>query len=150
MYAFVYAQLTMLKEEDLRGLPGEIKKDLRGLREVRLKGIGSAAEGGYLYSAEEINLAQGLLRLYNEFQFKDSDILKGRRLIVPVDYAVKRGDVLLKSLQLHELVDDDEIVDIGDKTKDLYTSVIGKAKTIVWNGRRGVDDEKNVKGPRGL
>src|SRR3990172_9328867 len=61
MYAFVDAQLTMLKEEDLRGLPGEIKKDLRGLREVRLKGFDSAAEGSYLYNAEEINLAQGLL-----------------------------------------------------------------------------------------
>ena len=148
MYAFVYAQLTMLKEEDLKGLPGEIKKDLRGLREVRLKGFDSTAEGGYLCNAEEINLAQGLLRLYNEFQFKDPDILKGRRLIVPIDYAIKRGDVLLKSVQLHELVDDDEIVDLGDKTKDLYTGIIGKAKTIVWNGPLGVDDEKYAEGTR--
>lgn len=150
MYAFVYAQLTMLKEEDLRGLPGEIKKDLRGLREVRLKGFDSAKEGGYQYSAEEINLAQGLLRLYNEFQFKDPNPLQGRRLIVPVDYAVRRGKEVLRSVRLHELMDDDEIVDIGDGTIELYASVVEKAKTIVWNGPLGVDDEKYVEGTRRL
>lgn len=148
MYAFVYAQLTMLKEEDLRGLPGEVKKDLRGLREVRLKGFESDAEGGYQYNAEEINLAQGLLRLYNEFQFKDLNPLQDRRLILPVDYEIKRDGDMLKSVLLHELNDDDEIVDIGDKTKELYTSVVDKAKTIVWNGPLGVDDEKYVDGTR--
>ncbi len=150
MYAFVYAQLTMLKEENLKGLPGEIKKDLRGLREVRLKGFETAKEGGYLYNAEEINLAQGLLRLYNEFQFRDPEPLKGRRLLLPIDYIVKRGDTILRSALLHELMDDDEIVDIGDKTRDLYAGVIGKAKTIVWNGPLGVDDEKFVEGTRRL
>ncbi len=146
MYAFVYAQLTMLKEEDLRGLPGEIKKDLRGLREVRLKGFESAAESGYQYNAEEINLSQGLLRLYNDFQFKDPNPLQGRRLILPVDYEIERDGAILKSVLLHELNDDDEIVDIGDKTKELYTSVVEKAATIVWNGPLGVDDERYVEG----
>ncbi|MBI5192914.1 MAG: phosphoglycerate kinase [Nitrospirae bacterium] len=148
MYAFVYAQLTMLKEEDLRGLPGEVKKDLRGLREVRLKGFESEKEGGYEYNAEEINLAQGLLRLYNQFQFKDPNPLQGRRLILPVDYAIKREGTILKSVLLHELNDDDEIVDIGDKTKELYTGIVDKAGTIVWNGPLGVDDEKYVDGTR--
>jgi len=150
MYAFVYAQLTMLKDEDLRGLPGEVKKDLRGLREVRLKGFDSAKDGGYEYSAEEINLAQGLLRLYNEFQFKDPNPLEGRRLILPVDYAVRRGEEVLKSVLLHELMDDDEIVDIGEKTRGLYAEVVKKAKTIVWNGPLGVDDAKYVEGTRSL
>lgn len=150
MYAFVYAQLTMLKEEDLRGLPGEVKKDLRGLREVRLKGFESAGDGGYQYNAEEINLAQGLLRLYNDFQFKDSNPLQGRRLILPVDFEIKREGVILRSVLLHELMDDDEIVDIGDKTKELYTSVVEKANTIVWNGPLGVDDDKHVEGTRVL
>lgn len=148
MYAFVYAQLTMLKEEDLRGLPGEVKKDLRGLREVRLKGFDSEKEGGYQYNAEEINLAQGLLRLYNEFQFKDPTPLQGRRLILPVDFEIKREGAILKSVLLHELNDDDEIVDIGDKTKELYTGVVEKARTIVWNGPLGVDDERHIEGTR--
>jgi hypothetical protein len=138
----------MLKEEDLRGLPGEIKKDLRGLREVKLKGFEFAEEGGYQYNAEEINLAQGLLRLYNEFQFKDPNSLQRRRLILPADYEIKRDGTILKSVLLHELNDDDEIVDIGEKTKELYTSVVEQAKTIVWNGPLGVDDEKYVDGTR--
>jgi len=150
MYAFVYAQLTMLKEEDLRGLPGDVKKNLRGLREVRLKGYDSSEEGGYQYDTEEINLAQGLLRLYNNFQFRDSNPVEGRRLIVPVDYAVKRGNTILRSQQLHELLDDDEIVDIGDRTKDLYTGIVEKARTIVWNGPLGADDEKYNEGTRRL
>ena len=150
MYAFVYAQLTMLKEEDLRGLPGDVKKNLRGLREVRLKGYDSSEEGGYQYDTEEINLAQGLLRLYNNFQFRDSNPVEGRRLIVPVDYAIKRGNTILRSLQLHELLDDDEIVDIGDRTKDLYTGIVEKARTIVWNGPLGADDEKYTEGTRRL
>ncbi len=150
MYAFVYAQLTMLKEEDLRGLPGDVKKDLRGLREVRLKGYETSEDGGYKYDTEEINLAQGLLRLYNNFQFKDSNPLEGRRLIVPVDYAVKRGNTISRSIQLHELLDDDEIVDIGDRTKDLYTGILEKARTIVWNGPLGADDEKFTEGTRRL
>jgi len=150
MYAFVYAQLTMLKEENLRGLPGDVKKDLRGLREVKLKGYDSSEGGGYQYDTEEINLAQGLLRLYNNFQFRDTNPLEGRRLIVPVDYAVKRGDTIFRSVQLNELLDDDEIVDFGDRTKDLYASVVDKAKTIVWNGPLGVDDERYIEGTRRL
>ena len=150
MYAFVYAQLTMLKEEDLRGLPGDTKKNLRGLREVRLKGYESSEEGGYQYDTEEINLAQGLLRLYNNFQFRDTNPIEGRRLIVPIDYAVKRGNIILRSLQLHELLDDDEIVDIGDRTKDLYTGILEKSRTIVWNGPLGADDEKYTEGTRRL
>ena len=150
MYAFVYAQLTMLKEENLRGLPGDVKKDLRGLREVRLKGFDSSENGGYQYNTEEINLAQGLLRLYNNFQFRDPNPLEGRRLIVPVDYTVKRGETILRSLQLHELLDDDELIDIGDRTKDLYAGVVDKAKSIVWNGPFGVDDEKYPEGTRRL
>ncbi len=148
IYAFVYAQLTMLKEEDLKGLPGDVKKNLRGLREVRLKGYDSSEEGGYQYDTEEINLAQGLLRLYNNFQFRNTDPLEGRRLIVPVDYAVRRGNTLLRSIQLHELLADDEIVDIGDSTKDLYTGLLEKARTIVWNGPLGADDEKYTEGTR--
>ncbi|HZX48199.1 MAG TPA: phosphoglycerate kinase [Nitrospirota bacterium] len=148
MYAFVYAQLTMLKEEDLKGLPGDVKKNLRGLREVRMKGYDSSEEGGYQYDTEEINLAQGLLRLYNNFQFRDANPIEGRRLIVPIDYAVKRGNIILRSLQLHDLLDDDEIVDIGDRTKDLYTGIVEKARTIVWNGPLGADDEKYTEGTR--
>lgn len=148
MYAFVYAQLTMLKDEDLRGLPGDVKKDLRGLREVRLKGYAAAEDGGYKYDTEEINLAQGLLRLYNNFQFRDPRPAEGRRLIVPVDYAIKRVNTILRSIQLHELLDDDELVDIGDRTKDLYTGIIEKAHTIVWNGPIGADDENYTEGTR--
>ncbi|MCC7201776.1 MAG: phosphoglycerate kinase [Nitrospirae bacterium] len=148
MYAFVYAQLTMLKDEDLSGLPGDVKKDLRGLREVRLKGYDGPEDGGYKYNTEEINLAQGLLRLYNKYQFRDPNPAEGRRLIVPVDYAVKRGNNVLRSVQLHELLDDDEIVDIGDRTKDMYTAIIEKARTIVWNGPLGADDEKYTEGTR--
>src|SRR4030066_207443 len=128
VYAFVYAQLTMLKEEDLRGLPGDVKKNLRGLREVRLKGYDSSEEGGYQYDTEEINLAQGLLRLYNNFQFRDSNPVEGRRLIVPVDYAVKRGNTILRSQQLHELLDDDEKYTEG--TRRLIDSINANKEAV--------------------
>lgn len=142
MYAFVYAQLQMLDQATLKEVDPQMRKDLRGLRDLHLK--------GYEPTHEEIRLAKGLLRLYNNFQFKDENPLRGRRLVIPVDYTVKRSGHTIKSVRLNDLLDGDEIIDIGQETQELYSRVVKGAKTIVWNGPLGLDDGHYVEGTRRL
>ncbi len=143
--AVIYAQLNMLKDTELDGLDGEVRRNLRGLK-------GEEFLKGYSYNEEEIRLAKGLIRLYNQYQFKSNDPLtykdpkdekvKGRRLIIPIDYTILRKGKLNESVKLHDLHYGDEIVSYGKETDQLYRSAIQKAKTIVWNGPMGSNEEK--------
>lgn len=144
MHAFAYAQLQMLSERDLAALPPGLRKDYRGLREAKFDGY-----NGYTPTPEEITLARGLLRLYNQRQFADDNgANEKRRLVIPIDYQVIRSGVLNDSIRLNELLDGDIIIDIGAKTREVYGQIIGSATTIVWNGPMGVDDISHVYGTR--
>lgn len=67
---------------------------------------------------------------------------KGVKLVLPVDY-VAADDFSAKANT--QIVDAEagipagwEGVDIGPKTRELFTAVIGESKTVVWNGPVGV------------
>ncbi len=60
-----------------------------------------------------------------------SEWLKSKKIIIPQDVKIGNG----------------EILDIGEKTEKYYSSIIKKAKTIIWNGPMGyIEDKKYQSG----
>ncbi|MEU9922841.1 phosphoglycerate kinase [Streptomyces griseoluteus] len=70
----------------------------------------------------------------------------GVELVLPVDVVVSPEfpDLKTKAPSQHTVVDADKIpadqegLDIGPKTRELYASKLGDAKTVFWNGPMGV------------
>lgn len=155
MYAFIYAQLEMASDNVLEKIHPEAARNLRGLRNQKfLHGVNQDKKE----LEEEIRLAKGLLRLYNNYQlinqfkiktnrYYDHEIISNRRLIIPVDYTALRGSKKI-NLTIYDLQAGDEILDIGKKTQSLYGKVITQSQTIVWNGSMGTDDKNYVDGTR--
>lgn len=148
MYPFIHAQLQMISPGILEGLTPQLRKEFRGLKDLNLTGYSIRSDEQKEERKEEIRLAKGLLRLYNNLQFIDESMQNKRRLFIPPDYAVLRNGKLHSSIRLNELLDYDEIVDIGARSQDLYAEIIKEAKTVVWNGPLGLDDEKYARGTR--
>jgi len=62
-------------------------------------------------------------------------IMGDKRIILPVDYVIQNRRIL----------------DIGSKTAALYSDIIKKAKTIIWNGPMGYfEDKKFAKGSEAI
>ncbi len=147
MHAFVHTQIKMLTDSNLEVLPPELRKEYRGLRGINL--------GGHKPKESEISTASGLLWYYNNHQYRDMAVGKpiangNRRIIIPVDYKVLRRGAAIDSVPMSELLDGDNIVDIGIKTRELYYKIISGATTIVWNGPMGVDDNEYAAGTRAI
>lgn len=56
-------------------------------------------------------------------------MLKNKKIILPVDYTVNNGKIL----------------DIGPNTVNLYSNIIKKSKTIIWNGPMGLIENRKFK-----
>ncbi len=69
---------------------------------------------------------------------------KKKNLLLPLDVVVARDDKKGKGnvKKIKDIKKDDYIFDIGPETIKLYTSVIKKAKTIIWNGPMGFFEAK--------
>ncbi|MCR4288774.1 MAG: phosphoglycerate kinase [Candidatus Scalindua sp.] len=157
MNAFIYAQVDIANDSTLVKLKPEAARNIRGLRNQ------SFLEEYNLRSRqveEEVRLAKGLLRLYNNYQivnqfkgdsnsFDDFDIADKRRLIIPVDYSVLRSGKKA-DLTLFELNNGDHILDIGTRTKRIYDAIISRSRTIVWNGSMGTDENECKEGTRSI
>ena len=89
--------------------------------------------------AHNFLLAQGLPIGDSIFEEKTVNfakkILKNNLVILPVDYAVKNNKIL----------------DIGPNTIKLYSDIIKKAETIIWNGPMGYfEDKRFAKGSEAI
>ena len=65
----------------------------------------------------------------------------GVKLLIPVDTVVAKefsNDVPFHTVGRGEIAADEEGLDIGEKTRELYADAIKNAKTVVWNGPMGV------------
>lgn len=69
----------------------------------------------------------------------------GKELLLPVDTVVADdfpdpidADIELWTVDSTKIPKDKEGLDIGPKSRELFADVIGKAKTVVWNGPMGV------------
>ena len=68
------------------------------------------------------------------------------KLLLPIDTVVSKefsNDAPYKTVGLGEIAADEEGLDIGEKTRELYAEAIKNAKTVVWNGPMGVFEMSN-------
>jgi phosphoglycerate kinase len=83
--------------------------------------------GNSLVEADKVDLAKKLL----------ADL--GGKLVLPVDHVVVSEIAPGAPNEVVETIPEGRIgVDIGPKTIERYTSVIGGAKTVIWNGPMGI------------
>ncbi|MBR6537651.1 MAG: phosphoglycerate kinase [Lachnospiraceae bacterium] len=70
----------------------------------------------------------------------------GVKLLIPIDTVVAKefsNDVPFHTVGRGEIAADEEGLDIGEKTRELYANAIKDAKTVVWNGPMGVFEMSN-------
>ena len=66
------------------------------------------------------------------------------KIIIPKDVAVgKKLNDNSKIKDLHEIEDDDIVLDIGPKTINLINSILDNSKTVLWNGPAGYFENSN-------
>lgn len=98
--------------------------------------------GNSLLELDRIPLAQELLKK------------AGDKLVLPIDTKVARefnNDAEITIVNSNEIPVDQEGLDIGPKTVDLFASLLKDAKTVVWNGPMGVFEMPNfAKGTIGV
>ncbi len=95
--------------------------------------------GTSLLEEDKIELAKGLM---------DSAKAKGIEMLLPVDtvYASAfSNDADIKVLDDVEPKGDYMGLDIGPKTRELFSNAVKNAKTVVWNGPLGVTEMQNFK-----
>ena len=71
---------------------------------------------------------------------------KGVKLLIPIDTVVSKefsNDAPFRTVGRGEIAADEEGLDIGEKTRELYADAIKSAKTVVWNGPMGVFELSN-------
>jgi len=71
---------------------------------------------------------------------------KGVELLLPVDTTVAKefkADAEYKVVPASGIEDGWQGLDIGDKTRELFTNAIKDAKTVIWNGPMGVFEFSN-------
>ncbi len=70
----------------------------------------------------------------------------GVKLLLPIDTVVSKefsNDAPYHTVELGGIAADEEGLDIGEKTRELYADAIKSAKTVVWNGPMGVFEMSN-------
>ena len=70
----------------------------------------------------------------------------GVKLLIPIDTVVSKefsNDAPYHTVGRGEIAADEEGLDIGEKTRELYANAIKDAKTVVWNGPMGVFEMSN-------
>ena len=88
--------------------------------------------GNSLLEADYIDYAKEMLEKAKE---------KNVKLLTPVDTVVAKefsNDAPFHTVELGGIAADEQGLDIGEKTCELYADVIKSAKTVVWNGPLGV------------
>ncbi|MFD3155867.1 phosphoglycerate kinase [Haloimpatiens sp. FM7330] len=89
-------------------------------------------------------LEQDKMEYAKEMMKKAED--KGVKLLLPIDitYAKQFGENETPIIsEGRDIPSDHEGLDIGPKTRQLFASAIGEAKTVVWNGPMGVFEFAN-------
>ncbi len=88
--------------------------------------------GNSICEIDKLDLAKQLMEKANQ---------KNVKLLLPVDTKVGKefkSDTESKTVKSTEIPSDWQGLDIGEKTIELYSEEIKKAKTVIWNGPLGV------------
>ncbi|MCL2840902.1 MAG: phosphoglycerate kinase [Defluviitaleaceae bacterium] len=93
--------------------------------------------GKSLLEADRIDFAKEMIAKAKE---------KGVELLLPIDTVVAKEfakDAEYKTVPSNSIEDDWMGLDIGEKTRELFTSALNDAKTVIWNGPMGVFEFPN-------
>lgn len=96
--------------------------------------------GNSLLEEDKINLAKSFMQKAEE---------KGVNFYMPVDAIVADDfseDANIKTVVIEEIPADWEALDIGPKTREIYSDVIQNSKLVIWNGPMGVFELKKFAG----
>lgn len=88
--------------------------------------------GKSLLEEDKIDLAKSFMEKAKE---------KGVNFYMPVDVLVADDfseEANIKTVAIEEIPSDWEALDIGPKTRDIYSDVIQNSKLVIWNGPMGV------------
>lgn len=88
--------------------------------------------GKSLLEEDKIDLAKSFMEKAKE---------KGVNFYMPVDVVVADDfseEANIKTVAIQEIPSDWEALDIGPKTRDIYSDVIQNSKLVIWNGPMGV------------
>ncbi|QJC34029.1 phosphoglycerate kinase [Enterobacteriaceae endosymbiont of Donacia cinerea] len=91
--------------------------------------------GNSLYEPNAILLAQEIIKKY-------------KNIIIPTDCIVSTSitnNSLIKNKDIHNILKNERILDIGNKTINVIKYELKKAKTILWNGPIGVFEFKKFR-----
>jgi len=113
-----------------------INKFLRIANQVLIGG----ALANTIFTAQEIFMAESLIEEKSFSEVKKIN-LKNPKLFLPIDLGVfSKTGVFYR--EVNELREGEKALDIGPKTADLFSDLIKKAKTIIWNGSVGLAEQK--------
>ena len=68
------------------------------------------------------------------------------KIVLPIDVKLTKefsNDAVFRVALVEDIKEDEMGLDLGDKTVELFKEVIGKAKTVFWNGPLGVYEFSN-------
>lgn len=88
------------------------------------------------YEKDKIEVAKHILKKAEEMNVK---------IVLPVDSVVVREfapNAKSKVVSSYNIPDDYQSVDIGPKTRKMFSKIIKEAKTVIWNGPLGVYEFK--------
>ncbi|NDO46226.1 phosphoglycerate kinase [Clostridium sp. ASF356] len=93
--------------------------------------------GNSLLEADKVEYAKEMMKKAEE---------KGVKFLIPVDTVITKefkNDTEYKTVPTKEIPDDWQGLDIGEKSRELFSDAIKNAKTVVWNGPMGVFEFAN-------
>lgn len=76
------------------------------------------------------------MSLVDHANYNITKILKNKKLILPIDVLVKKGNILINK-KVNEVKKDEIILDIGEESVKNLALIIKKSKLILWNGPLG-------------
>nr|WP_130807519.1 phosphoglycerate kinase [Senegalia massiliensis] len=93
--------------------------------------------GTSLLEKDKVNLAKELMEKAEQ---------KNVKLLLPVDIVITKefkNDSEYKTVNIDSIPKDMMGLDIGEKTRDLFSEEIKNSKTVIWNGPMGVFEMEN-------
>lgn len=105
--------------------------------------IGGALANNF-FKAHKLEVGKSLI---DKKSIKLARKLRSKKIILPIDILVSKtkSSKKVEIRKINEVKKDEMILDIGPETVKLYSKILKKAKTIVWNGPMGYFEEKKFK-----
>jgi len=93
-----------------------------------------------LLKAKGFNIGQSLAE---SIDLVPDYLLKSDKLLIPQDVVVLEKDNFIKDKRIEDVLDTDNILDIGPQTLEHYFEIMKTAQSLLWNGPLGkIEDER--------